>query len=296
MAKVSVVVATYRRADELRAALDSLAGQTHQEMEIILVDDNGKAEWNQKVAFIVEEFRQTNPQIAFEYIVNSPNQGSARTRNIGIEAAAGKYVTFLDDDDVYLPEKVEKQAAFMMRGGYDYSITDLFLYSENDRLIDRRIRSYIKDTSTAALQSYHLKHHLTGTDTMMFKKEYLTQIGGFAPIDVGDEYYLMQRAIEGGGKFGYLAGCEVKAYVHTGDGGLSSGDGKILGENALFEYKKGFFDKVDAKTRRYICMRHYAVIAFAELRRKKLVAFAMNAAKAFFCSPVACVKMLLLER
>ena len=69
----------------------------------------------------------------------------------------------------------------------------------------------------------------------MFKKEYLTKIGGFPPINVGDEFYLMHRAINGGGAFGYLPGCQVKAYVQTGEGGLSSGDGKIKGENALYE-------------------------------------------------------------
>ena len=126
---------------------------------------------------------------------------------------------------------------------------------------------------------------MTGTDTMMFTKEYLTEIGGFASIDVGDEFYLMQRAIEGGGKFGYLPGCEIKAYIHTGDGGLSSGDGKIRGENALYEYKKTFFDQLEASDVRYIKMRHYAVIAYAELRRKNYGRFISNAMKSFFASP-----------
>lgn len=167
----------------------------------------------------------------------------------------------------------------------DYSITDLILYNEDDKKINRRIRSYIKETTVESLRLYHLKYHMTGTDTIMFKKEYLIQIGGFAPIDVGDEFYLMQRAIEEGGKFGYLPGCEIKAYVHTGDGGLSSGDGKIKGENALYEYKKTFFDQLEAGDIRYIKMRHYAVIAYAELRRKNYVKFISNALKSFFASP-----------
>ena len=117
-------------------------------------------------------------------------------------------------------------------GDYDYSITDLTLYNESDKEIDRRIRSYIKQTDPKALKNYHLKYHMTGTDTMMFRKEYLIQIGAFAPINVGDEFYLMERAIVGGGRFGYFSGCEIKAYIHTGTDGLSSGDGKIKGENA----------------------------------------------------------------
>lgn len=285
MKLVSVVVATYKRNEELKNALESLAKQSYSNMEIILVDDNGNDEWNIKVSKIVESFRNRYPKITLEYIVNSPNQGSAKTRNIGINSAKGDYVTFLDDDDIYLPDKIRKQVEFMEVNKYDYSITDLFLYNEVGKWIDKRTRSYIVETTVESLRIYHLKYHMTGTDTMMFKKEYLTQIGGFAPIDVGDEFYLMQRAIEGGGKFGYLPGCEIKAYVHTGDGGLSSGDGKINGENALYEYKKSFFSQLEAQDIRYIKMRHYAVIAYAELRRKNYGKFISNIMKSFFSSP-----------
>lgn len=295
MTKVSVVIATYRREKGLKNALSSLAQQSYGNIEIILVDDNADNEWNLKVAEIVNLFRSDYPDAEIEYIVNNSNQGSAKTRNIGIGAAKGKYVTFLDDDDVYLTNKVKRQVEFMESGNYDYSITDLELFNENNKLIDKRIRRYIEDTSPEALLGYHLKYHLTGTDTMMFTKEYIQKIGGFAPINVGDEFYLMQKAIDGQGKFGYLPGCDVKAYVHTGEGGLSSGDGKIKGENALFQYKKTYFEKIDAKTRRYIKMRHYAVISFAEIRRKRILSFVGNAIKSFMSAPISCVKLLLLK-
>ena len=285
MKLVSVVVATYKREAELKNALESLAKQTYPNMEIVLVDDNGNDEWNSKVSETVEVFRNRYPKIKLECIVNNSNQGSSKTRNIGIHSANGDYITFLDDDDIYLPDKIRKQVEFMETNQCDYSITDLILYNEDDKKINRRIRSYIKETTVESLRLYHLKYHMTGTDTIMFKKEYLIQIGGFAPIDVGDEFNLMQRAIEEGGKFGYLPGCEIKAYVHTGDGGLSSGDGKIKGENALYEYKKTFFDQLEAGDIRYIKMRHYAVIAYAELRRKNYVKFISNALKSFLASP-----------
>lgn len=285
MKLVSVVVATYKREAELKNALESLAKQTYPNMEIVLVDDNGNDGWNSKVSETVKVFRNRYPKIKLECIVNNSNQGSSKTRNIGIHSANGDYITFLDDDDIYLPDKIRKQVEFMETNQCDYSITDLILYNEDDKKINRRIRSYIKETTVESLRLYHLKYHMTGTDTIMFKKEYLIQIGGFASIDVGDEFYLMQRAIEEGGKFGYLPGCEIKAYVHTGDGGLSSGDGKIKGENALYEYKKTFFDQLEAGDIRYIKMRHYAVIAYAELRRKNYVKFISNALKSFFASP-----------
>lgn len=292
MPKVSIIVATCHRNGELRRALSSLAEQSYRDFEIILVDDNGNKEWNNLVLSIVDEFQGKNPEVKIKLVANETNMGSARTRNAGIKEAGGKYVTFLDDDDVYLPEKVQKQVAFMEAGQFDYSITDLDLFNKDEKLVDRRNRKYITETTPKALQEYHLKYHLTGTDTLMFRRDFILKIGGFAHIDVGDEFYLMQRAIDADGKFGYLPGCDVKAYIHTGEGGLSSGDGKIKGENALYEFKKTYFKKVDAKTRRYIRMRHYAVIAFAEVRRKRYMSFAVNAFKAVCCAPFQSLELL----
>ena len=165
MKLVSVVVATYKREAELKNALESLAKQTYPNMEIVLVDDNGNDEWNSKVSETVEVFRNRYPKIKLECIVNNSNQGSSKTRNIGIHSANGDYITFLDDDDIYLPDKIRKQVEFMETNQCDYSITDLILYNEDDKKINRRIRSYIKETTVESLRLYHLKYHMTGTDT-----------------------------------------------------------------------------------------------------------------------------------
>lgn len=296
MPKVSVIVPTYKRNKDLKRALESLIAQKFKDFEIIIVDDNGDAALNSEVKGIVEEFQKSNPSQAVTLITNAQNKGSAETRNIGINASSGKYITFLDDDDVYLPEKIGKQVEFMENGNLDYSITDLDLYNESGKLIRKRVRSYIKDTSYESLFKYHLMYHITGTDAMMFTKDYLGKIEGFAPINVGDEFYLMLRAVNSKGKFGYLAGSDIKAYIHTGENGLSSGEGKIAGENSLYEFKKQYFDKLDSKTVRYIKMRHHAVIAFAEIRRKNYLSFAVNGVKGMLCSPLGFVKMAFLEK
>lgn len=296
MPRVSVIVATYKREQELRRALDSLKMQQFKDFETIIVDDNADLDFNSKVSAVVDAFKRENPQMAVTLITNPRNMGSAETRNIGIRASAGEYITFLDDDDVYLPEKIKNHLEFMENGDYDYSVTDLDLYNESGKLIRKRVRGYIKETSYEALLKYHLMYHLTGTDAMMFKKAYLLKIEGFAPINVGDEFYLMLRAINENGKFGYLPGCHIKAYIHTGESGLSSGEGKVIGENNLYEYKKSLFDKLDKKTIRYINMRHFAVLAFAEVRRKNFGLFIKYALKSFAYSPISCVRMFLFER
>jgi hypothetical protein len=119
----------------------------------------------------------------------------------------------------------------------------------------------------------------------MFKRGYLISIGGFPLINVGDEFYLMQKAIEAGGIFSYLQVCDIKAYVHVQTDGLSSGESKIKGENMLYEFKKKSFDKLLSKDIRYIKMRHYAVLAFAELRNKNLIRFMKYSIHSFFNSP-----------
>lgn len=289
---VSVIIATYHRERELYDALFSLTNQSYKSIEVIVVDDNADHEWNSKVATYIEKIRSES-DLVIDYIKNERNLGSAETRNTGIAAANGQYVTFLDDDDVYLPEKVEMQLIDMVKADADYSLTDLYLYSEKDELIDKRLRSYIKSTDADELMRYHLLYHMTETDTLMFKTEYLRKVGGFPGIDVGDEFYLMKEAILGGGKCVYSPHCYVKAYVHTGGAaGLSSGQGKIDGENRLFEEKKKFFNSLCPEDVRYIKTRHYAVIAFAELRRRSVFLFLWYSARSFFISPKGCLKIL----
>ena len=179
---VSVIIATYRRDNSLKKAIESALNQTYKYIEVIVVDDNANTEWNTRVEAIVKQY----PSV--KYIQNKINKGSAATRNIGIKESGGDFITFLDDDDIYLPEKTERQLNDLIAKGGDFSVTDLFLYDENDRLTDKRIRSYITDYSPEQLLKNHLMHHITGTDTLMFKKSYLEKIGGFPPIDVGDEF------------------------------------------------------------------------------------------------------------
>ena len=121
---VSVVIATYRREESLRKALISLAKQMYSNFEIVVVDDNNEQEWNRKVRDTVELFQQEFSNIKLRLVVNSTNKGSARARNIGIEKSVGQYITFLDDDDVYLPNKIETQIKGMLDNNAAYSRTD----------------------------------------------------------------------------------------------------------------------------------------------------------------------------
>lgn len=289
---ISVIVATYRHDEMLLRALNSLAEQTYKNFEIIVIDDNADISWNTRTENTINTFKQSFPDIKLKYIVNKVNLGSAKTRNVGIDASIGDYITFLDDDDLYLPENLEKQIENMLKTDADYGITDIDIYYENGKLCDKRIRSYIKSTKKEDLICYHLKYHLAGTGTLIFKKAYIKKIGKFGDIDFGDEFFLMLKAIENDGKFTYLPGCYVKAYMHYGEAGLSNGDSKINGENIVFAFKKKYFQYLSKNDKKYVTSRHFAVIAFAELRRKKYFKAIFNAISAFLVSPINCLKLL----
>lgn len=293
--KVSVIVATYRRDVSLRRALISLINQTYDNYEIIVINDNADELWNEKVKRIIREFDKYET-IKLIYIENDVNRGSAQTRNIGIQNAIGEYITFLDDDDIYLPNKIKRQIEHMIKNESDYSLTDLCLFNENGSFIERRNRNYILDYHHNSLEKYHIMYHMTGTDALMFKKEYLLLIGGFPSIDVGDEFYLVHEAIKAKGKFSYLNESHIKAVVHTEKAGLSSGANKIIGENKLYSYKKEYFGILERKEIRYIKMRHYAVLAYAELRRERFFIFLIYAQLSVLCAPIQGIKLFFKRR
>ncbi len=103
---VSVVIPTHNRVDLLPRAIESVLNQTYKDIELIVVSDgstDGTDEFMGKYA--------NNSRI--KYINYQPAKGGNFARNSGIDAASGDYVAFLDDDDEWLPNKVEKQVALM---------------------------------------------------------------------------------------------------------------------------------------------------------------------------------------
>ena len=99
--KVSIIIPTYNRAHLLGRAIQSVLTQTYQDFELIIVDD-GSTDNTEKV---VESFKDER----IRYIRHKENKGGAAARNTGIKAAKGEYIAFQDSDDVWLPEKLEKQ-------------------------------------------------------------------------------------------------------------------------------------------------------------------------------------------
>lgn len=100
---VSVIIPTYNRAGFISDAVQSVLDQTYKNIEIIVVDDGSTDGTKDVLAPFMDNIR-------YYYTENS---GAAHARNIGLKAAVGKYIAFLDSDDAYLPYKLELQVSFM---------------------------------------------------------------------------------------------------------------------------------------------------------------------------------------
>lgn len=284
---VSVVIPTCRRpAALLGRAVLSVCRQTHRNLEIIIVDDSPADDplRDQTAAYI-----RSLQDGRIRYLQNESNCGGALARNRGIFASHGEYITFLDDDDEYLPRKVERQVQFMEDTRCDVSLSEMIMYSEAGRVVDYRDYRDLKDFSRQGLMRYHLMKHLTGTPTYMFRAEKLKAIGGFDDAKVGQEFYLMAKAIQRGLTVGYLPVCDVKIHRHA-CGGISFGRNKIEGEKALYQYKKTFYGQLTAADRRYIRFRHYAVMAVAYRRNGMYLRMLWAGLIAIVSAPVVFMK------
>jgi glycosyltransferase involved in cell wall biosynthesis len=101
--KISVIIPTYNRAKLLSRAIQSVLNQTYSNFELIVIDD-GSPDNTKK---IVEEFQKKDKRI--KYIWQENFGGNSKTINTGIKASQGEYIALLEDDDEWLPEKLEKQ-------------------------------------------------------------------------------------------------------------------------------------------------------------------------------------------
>jgi len=116
MPAVSVIIPTYNRADILPRAINSILGQTYRDLDIIIIDD-GSSEDIQSILQSIESGKIT-------LIKHTENRGIAASRNAGIRASDSKYIALLDNDDEWLPEKLEKQIKLLNTAPAKTAISD----------------------------------------------------------------------------------------------------------------------------------------------------------------------------
>jgi teichuronic acid biosynthesis glycosyltransferase TuaG len=107
MPKVSIILATHNGQKYLKEAIESVQSQTYIDWELIIIND-ASTDMTQQ---IIDGFCHNNSRMIS--LQNSKNLERSASRNRGINIAKGEYIAFLDDDDIWLPEKLEKQVVFL---------------------------------------------------------------------------------------------------------------------------------------------------------------------------------------
>ncbi len=119
---VSIIMPSYNTGVYIAETIESVLSQTYQNWELLIVDDCSTDETDEIVKGFLSDER-------IQYLKNEENSGAAFSRNIALRAAKGKWIAFLDSDDLWMPEKLEKQIKFMKNNGYSFSYTN---YEEID--------------------------------------------------------------------------------------------------------------------------------------------------------------------
>ncbi len=119
---VSIITPSYNTAEYIIETIKSVQLQTYHNWEMIIVDDSSTDDIDDKIIPYLSDDR-------IKYFKNSVNCGAAFSRNRALREAKGKWIAFLDSDDLWAPDKLKKQIDFMETNGYHFSYT---LYSEID--------------------------------------------------------------------------------------------------------------------------------------------------------------------
>ena len=121
---VSVIMPSYNTAKYIGETIKSVQAQTYENWELIIVDDCSTDNTDSAVEPFLSDER-------IRYLKNSRNSGAAVSRNYALREAKGKWIAFLDSDDLWLPDKLEKQINFMLKNSYHFSYTNYIEIDEN---------------------------------------------------------------------------------------------------------------------------------------------------------------------
>lgn len=109
--KISVVIPVYNASKTIVSTINSILNQTYKVSEIILVDDGSSDDTSSIIENVFEEYLKSN----FIVLIKKKNEGPSIARNLGVEIAKNEWIAFLDSDDQWLHNKIEKQTIFIER-------------------------------------------------------------------------------------------------------------------------------------------------------------------------------------
>lgn len=180
---VSIVIPTYNSEKFISDTINSVLQQKYNNWEVIIVDDFSK----DKTMEFIKNLTKGNKKIIL--ISLKENVGAGIARNIAIKKAKGKYIAFLDSDDVWDKRKLEKQIKFMEENNYDFTFTDFHRINENGKTIKK-----LKVPKRTTYKK-NLYYNTIQTSTVIYNQEKLGKI--YMPeIRKRQDYGLFQKILE----------------------------------------------------------------------------------------------------
>jgi glycosyltransferase involved in cell wall biosynthesis len=204
---VSVIIPCYNGEKFIGEAIESVLNQTCKNWELIIVDDKSKD--NSKK--IVQKYTTNNKIILIEH---KYNKGIAKTKNTGIANATGKYIAFLDQDDIWLQQKLELQIKCFEEESNDIGVvcTGMIFTDSNMKLLNV-FRGFNDKDQKKLIKILYLKP-TNSSSIMMVKKEYFKHIGTFNEELIGwDDYEFLMR-LTTVSKIKYIRKPLVKKRIH----------------------------------------------------------------------------------
>ena len=128
---VSIIMPSWNTGKYIAESIQSVLAQTYTNWELIIVDDCSTDNTDEVIANFCDK--------RIRYLKNTQNSGAALTRNRALREANGEWIAFLDSDDIWLPEKLEKQIEFMKRNNYVFSYHDFEKIDETGRSLGVKV-------------------------------------------------------------------------------------------------------------------------------------------------------------
>lgn len=194
MSKVSVVIPSYNCVKYLPSAIDSVLEQTYKDFEIVVIDDGSTDNTRE----VVEKYtRKYSEKVKYFY---QSNKGPGSTRNRGIREAKGNYIAFLDSDDYFLPEFLEKCLVYLKKHNWDF-ITPRCLYrkvpdSRNKYKLVKIVRDALPE-SPRELYKYLIQKHVSA-QTMLVHRECFKRVQYCSDYTYAEDWDMWLKLVEAG--------------------------------------------------------------------------------------------------
>lgn len=222
---VSVIIPTFNRGPFIGQAITSVLNQTYENIELFVIDD-GSSDDTEAVATSFDDTR-------LHFVKLAKNVGRSAARNVGLTAAKGRFITFLDSDDYYLPEKVERQIDFLEKHpefGMVYTASACF--TDEASPIFQHYRAPVFGDIYSEIAFF--KPLTITLPTVMLRREVLDTVGGFDERMSRFEDTDMWRRISRRFRIGAID--EVTCHIRTHEGNLASAFDPISFEVAIDFY------------------------------------------------------------